>query len=212
MKIQRLIASFFVVAFLLTAGFAFHSEGDSESRIADAPQNAVWSIDKNHSTVGFKVRHMAVANVRGEFGSFDSEVEFDPNDIGTLVVSATVDVESVDTGTERRDNHLRSPDFFDVATYPQMTFVSKEVRNIDGEDFELVGDLTIKDVTLEIVLEGEYYGFTETGRGTKAGLELEAKIDRFDYHLQWDNLTEAGNLVVGREVTILLNMELNMQE
>lgn len=196
---------------VLSSGFRYQSiekpEPSSSANTSD--ERASWSVDKNHSEVGFSVRHMAISKVRGEFMTFSATIEFDEPDLSTLVVSATVEVRSLDTGVERRDNHLRSPDFFDAATYPQITFTSKNVRNVDGDKFELVGDLTIKDVTKEFVLEGTFLGAIKTSGGAKAGFELQGVLDRFDYHLNWSRLTEVGGLIAGRNITITLNLELN---
>jgi polyisoprenoid-binding protein YceI len=136
-------------------------------------------------------------------------VTFDPEDLSTLKAEATIQVTSIDTGIERRDNHLRSDDFFNAEQFPEMKFVSKSVRNIDGESFELVGDLTIRDITKEVVLEGEFYGVGMMGETRKAGFQAETTVNRFDYNLKWDRLTEAGGLVVAEEVKITLDLELN---
>lgn len=167
--------------------------------------------DKAHSQVGFRVRHLGIASVNGKFADYDAKVMFDPNDLSTLKAEATIKVTSVETGIERRDNHLRSDDFFNAEQFPDMKFVSKSVRNIDGEEFELVGDLTIRDVTKEVVLEGEFYGVGMMGETKKAGFSAEATISRFDYNLKWDRLTEAGGLVVAEDVKITLDLELNEQ-
>jgi len=199
---------------VLSAGFAYPSveELESSSSSNTSGERASWSIDYNHSEVGFSVRHLAISKVRGEFQSYCATIEFDESDISTLEVSAVVEVESLDTGVERRDNHLRSSDFFDAASYPLMTFTSKEVRNVDGNNFELVGDLTIKEVTQEFVLEGSFLGAIETANGGKAGFELHGVLDRFDFHLNWNRLTEVGGLIAGRDITITLNLELNRQD
>lgn len=197
--------------FLSISGF--HSDWinpiDINQKGISIAESAQWTIDQNHSEVGFSVRHLAISKVRGEFNTFEAEISFEESDLTTLAVSAVVDVASIDTGVERRDNHLRSEDFFDSESYAQILFVSKEVRNADGSDFELVGDLTIKDVTMEVVLEGSFLGAAGSADQRKAGFELTGKIDRFDYNLKWDRLTEAGGLVAGRDITITLNMELN---
>ena len=199
---------------ILLSGFRFQSDERPEylSSINISDDRASWSVDYNHSEVGFSARHMGMFKVRGDFRTFSATIEFDESDLNTLEVSATIEVESLETGVERRDNHLRSSDFFDVATYPKITFTSKEIRNVNGNEFELVGDLTIKDVTKEFVLEGTFLGAIETPRGKRAGFELSAILDRFDYHLNFDRLTEAGGLIAGREITITLSLELTKQE
>lgn len=166
-----------------------------------------WTIDKSHSQIGFKVRHLGISNVRGAFNEYDATILFDPDDLQSLQVETTINVASIDTGIERRDNHLRSDDFFNAEQYPAMTFVSKGVRNIDGSTFELVGDLTIRDVTKEVVLEAELLGLGTQRNRRKAGFEATTTINRFDYNLKWDRLTEAGGLAVGEDVEIILELE-----
>lgn len=199
---------------VLLSGFRFQSieRPESSSAVNMSDDRASWSVDYNHSEVGFSARHMGMFKVRGDFKTFSATIEFDESDLNTLEVSATIEVESLETGVERRDNHLRSSDFFDVATYAQITFASKEIRNVDGNEFELMGDLTIKDVTKEIVLEGTFLGAIETPRGKRAGFELSAVLNRFDYHLNFDRLTEVGGLIAGRDITITLSLELTKQK
>lgn len=169
---------------------------------------STFTVDKGHSQVGFKVRHLGISNVRGTFNEYDATVQFDPENLEALQVEATVDVSSIDTGIERRDNHLRSDDFFNAEQFPTARFVSTAVRNIDGNTFELVGNLTIRDVTKEVVFESEFLGTGEQRGRQKAGFTAETTINRFDYGLKWDRLTEAGGLVVGENVEIILEMEL----
>jgi len=176
----------------------------------EAPTREVlnWTIDKAHSSIGFRVRHLGISFVNGVFEDYDATLQFDPNDLSTLKATATIRVASINTGIERRDNHLRSPDFFDAEKYPEIRFVSKEVRNIQGNKFQLVGDLTIKDVTKEVVLDVEFLGTAQGMQGElRAAFTARGTIDRFDYDLQWNRLTEAGGVVVGREVTLLIDIE-----
>ncbi len=168
-----------------------------------------YTADKAHSELGFKVRHLGISNVRGEFTDYDATVTMDGEDISTLMAEATIKTASINTGIERRDNHLKSDDFFNAEQFPAMTFKSKAVRNINGSSFELVGDLTIRDVTKEVVFEAEYLGAGKMMETAKVGFEAETVINRFDYNLKWDNLTEAGGFVVGEEVTIELALELD---
>jgi len=176
----------------------------------EAPTREVlnWTIDKAHSSIGFRVRHLGISFVNGVFGDYDATLQFDPNDLSTLKATATIRVASINTGIERRDNHLRSPDFFDAEKYPEIRFVSKAVRNIQGNRFQLVGDLTIKDVTKEVVLDVEFLGTAQGMQGEqRAAFTARGTIDRFDYGLQWNRLTEAGGVVVSREVTLLIDIE-----
>lgn len=166
-----------------------------------------WTVDKAHSEIGFEVRHLGLAKVKGEFKEYDVTLAFDPADLSTLEASATIQVASVDTGVERRDNDLRSDNFFAAEEYPTMTFVSKAVRNIDGNNFELVGDLTIRGVTKEVVLDAELIGATKMGERFVSALEATTTINRFDYGLKWDRVTEAGGLVVSEDVKITIAVE-----
>ncbi len=168
--------------------------------------------DKAHSQLGFKVRHLGITNVNGSFNDYEAEVTLDPDDLSTLQATAIIKIASIDTGIERRDNHLKSDDFFNAEQFPEMKFVSKAVRNIDGGEFELVGDLTIRDITKEVVLEGEFLGAGMMGETKKVGFEAETTINRFDYNLKWDRVTEAGGLVVAEDVKITLDLELNAAE
>lgn len=168
---------------------------------------ATYQVDPSHSNLGFKVRHLGLSSVNGTFTEYEATATVDPADLTTLQAQATIQVASVDTGVERRDNHLRSDDFFNAEAHPTMTFVSTGVRNVDGNEFELVGDLTIRDVTKEVVLEGELVGMAEMRGNTVLGFELEGRINRFDYGLKWNSLTEAGGLIVGEEVRLILELE-----
>ncbi len=166
-----------------------------------------WSIDAVHSNIGFKVRHLGISNVRGEFLDYDAEILMDGTDLSTLTVSATIETGSVDTGNERRDGHLRSDDFFGAEEFPNITFTSTEVTNIEGNNFHLVGDLTIRDVTQSVALESEFLGTTKMGDSERAGFEARTVINRKEFNLSWDQLTEAGGFIVGHNVEIILELE-----
>ena len=196
---RTIIAALFAV--LLLVGFTTDSH--------DAPPTEVvtWNVDKSHSSIGFKVRHLGITNVNGEFHDYDVSLKFDPADLSTLETTATIQIASIDTDNERRDNHLRSDDFFAAEEHPTMTFVSKEVRNVDGNEFELVGDLTIRGVTKEVVLDAELVGTAMMRGNAVAALEAETTINRFDYGLHWDRVTEAGGLIAGEDVRIILELE-----
>lgn len=198
--------------FLTIALFAsaFLLSGSAPSS-PDRAETITFHVDKTHSNVGFKVRHLGISNVRGAFGDYEATVQFDPEDLSAISVEATIQASSIDTGNQRRDDHLRSDDFFNAEAFPELRFASKEARNIDGGEFELVGDLTIRDVTKEVVLEVEFLGMGAGRNGRKAGFEARVVIDRFDYNLKFDALTETGGLVVGSDVEIVLDMELDEQ-
>ncbi len=182
---------------LLLAAFAIPMENPTS-----------WSIDAAHSSISFKVRHLGISNVRGEFLAYDAEILMDGADLSTLSVNANIETASIDTGNERRDGHLRSDDFFAAEEFPNMTFTSMGVTEVEGNKFQLSGDLTIRDVTQTIVLEGEFLGTASMGDSERAGFEATTTINRTEFNLSWDRLTEAGGLVVGHDVEIILELEL----
>jgi polyisoprenoid-binding protein YceI len=169
---------------------------------------ATWNIDVAHSRVGFAVRHLVVSRTNGEFTDFAGAIEFDGKDLAAGSVSMTVQTASVDTENTDRDDHLRNPDFFDAEKFPTMTFVSDKVTAADGSEFKLAGKLTIKDVTKEVVFDCEMLGTVDDPWGnTRAGFTAETKIDRTDFNLSFSKMLEGGGLVVGDEVTIVLDIE-----
>ena len=200
-----------VVLTLVLAGFTLTSSPTDGVRATQTLQAAdgvaSWSVDRVHSKIGFKVKHLGISNVRGEFREYDASISLDGTDLSTLKTSATIKTGSVFTDNERRDGHLRSPDFFSAEDFPTMTFTSKGVRNVKGSEFELVGDLTIRDVTKEVVLEAEFLGVASMGDEERAGFEARTTINRLDYGLAWNKVTEAGGFVVGHDVQIILELE-----
>jgi polyisoprenoid-binding protein YceI len=168
-----------------------------------------WTFDKAHSSIGFSVRHLVISKTKGYFGDYDGSVSFDGKDLSTGSVTVTIQMASIDTDNEDRDKHLRSADFFDAENNPTMTFVSKKI--VPGEDnaFTMTGDLTIKGVTKEVTLDGEFYGVLDDPWGnTKAGFSATTTINRQDFNVTWENKLQDGSLVVGNDVTINLEIEL----
>lgn len=179
--------------------------GPHVQRGSDAPRRAVYDIDKAHSSVGFKVRHLGISHVSGTFVDYDVRLELDPNDLRSMSARARIDAASVNTGNVDRDDDLRSENFFDTATYPDIRFTSTGVDHVDGNRFKLAGELTIHGVTRPVVLDGELLGTTTGPMGKeRVGIEATTTIDRHDFGLTWNRLTEAGGVIVGREVTITL--------
>lgn len=167
---------------------------------------ASYTIDSVHSQVHFTVPHLMMFKVRGNFDNFNGSVEVDTANQTLTKASATIDAASIDTDNEKRDKHLRSADFFDVAKYPEMTFVSKKISG-SGDAITVTGDLTIRGVTREVVLTGAYLGQTKDPQGnSRTGLEASGKIDRRDFGLTWNKALEAGGVVVGDEVEIGLEV------
>ena len=168
-----------------------------------------WTVDKTHTNVKFAVTHMVVAEVEGSFKVFDGTLEHTKADFSDARVNFTVDVRSVNTDNERRDNHLKSPDFFNAQTDSLMTFTSTGIKVLGGNKFEMAGNLTIRNITKPVVFQVTYGGTVKTQQGAKAGFKARTTINRFDYNLKWDRATESGELVVSKDVDITLNVELN---
>lgn len=186
------------------AGFS----GPQPEHADDGPRRAVYEIDKAHSSVGFKVRHLGISHVSGTFADYDVRLELDPNDLESMRARARIDVTSVTTGNMDRDDDLRSENFFDVANHPDIRFTSTGVERVDGNRFKLAGELTIRGVTKPVVLDGELLGTTTGPMGKeRVGIEATTTIDRHDFDLTWNKLTEAGGVIVGRDVTIVLTMQ-----
>ena len=165
-------------------------------------------LDIPHSSVGFSVRHMVVTKTHGKFNDFTGYIEFDGKNVEKGSVEITAQVASIDTDNKKRDDHLRSPDFFDAGKFPAMTFKSKKVIKGSGSEFKLVGDLTIRDVTKEVTFDCEFNGLIDDPMGnTRAGFSATAKINRQDFNVKWSQKLDAGGLVVGDEVKISLEIE-----
>jgi len=168
---------------------------------------SAWDIDSGHTSATFSVRHLAVSNVRGEFGKVTGAINLDDKDVTKSTVEASIDTSTVNTRNTDRDNHLKSPDFFDVAKFPSITFKSKKVSK-SGKHLKVTGDLTIHGVTKEVVLEVEENGVQKDPWGnTKAGFTATTKVNREDFGLVWNKTLETGGLLVGKEVAITLDVE-----
>jgi polyisoprenoid-binding protein YceI len=167
-----------------------------------------WAADAVHSDVSFKVRHMAVGKAKGSFALKSATLVVGENGIADASVTAVIDATSVDTKQEQRDAHVRSADFLDVENHPELTFVSKAVKAIDGEEFVLVGDLTIRSTTNEVELAVEYLGETVDAYGaTRAGFSAKTSISRKAYGVSFEAAFGAGNAVVADKVEIDLELE-----
>jgi polyisoprenoid-binding protein YceI len=165
-----------------------------------------WTIDPSHTTVGFTARHLMISKVRGRFGSFAGQIVVN-DDVASTSVTATIDTASIDTGDEKRDGHLRSADFFDVDTFPTMTFASTAVRE-RGDGYVLVGDLTIKGVTRPVELAVEFEGSQgDPWGGTRIGFVARGDINRKDWGLEWNVALETGGVLVSDKITLQLEVE-----
>lgn len=174
------------------------------------PVTTVWEIDPAHSSAGFSVRHMMIANVKGEFSKVTGRVEFDGENIERASIEASVDVNSISTREAARDVHLKSPDFFDAEKFPAMTFKSKRVKRGSGGNVKLIGDLTIRGTTREatLALEGPTPPVKDPWGNVRIGASASTKINRKDFGLTWNAALEAGGVLVGDEVSIMLDVEL----
>ncbi len=163
-----------------------------------------WLIDNAHSEVYFKVKHMVISTVTGEFTQFDGSVESNSDDFSQAKFNFSANIDSINTKIADRDNHLKSADFFDAGSYPKLTFASATGL----EDGKISGMLTIKDVSKEVSLDADFGGVIKDPWGNqRAGFELSGKISRKDFGLNWSQVTEAGGLVVGNDVKIHINLE-----
>lgn len=168
-----------------------------------------WAIDTMHAEVGFAVKHLMISTVRGRFGAVAGTVLLDEAHPTKSAIDVTIDVASIDTRQEVRDNHLRSPDFFDVANYPAMRFVSKRIEGDIRRKFRVVGDLTIRDVTKEVTIDATNEGSTKDPWGNnRVGISASAKLSRGDFNLTWNQTLETGGVVVGDEVKLSIDVEL----
>ena len=166
-----------------------------------------WNFDAAHSEIGFSVKHMMIAKVRGKFADWSGEFRYNPEDPTQAWVRADIDVSSIDTGNGQRDEHLRSPDFFDAETFPSVTFESTEWRQA-GDDFEVDGLLTIRDITRPITVHVESNGVgTDPWGNSRAGFSATAKLNRKDFGLTWNQALETGGVLVGEDVKIELEVQ-----
>ncbi len=171
---------------------------------------ATWQIDPDHSSFQFKVRHLMVSNVKGDFTKVRGMVTIDEQNIANLKVDITIDAASVNTGHAKRDEHLRSADFFDVTKYPTITFVSKKIERTGANTLKVIGDLIIRGVTKEIAvdIEGPTAEVKDPGGNFRRGATATAKINRQDFGIMWNRVLDTGGVLVGDEVNIYIEVEL----
>ena len=187
---RRLISVMAVTAYLLASG----------------AQAAVYDVDPSHTSIGFSVKHMVISNVKGVFDKYTGSFELDAKD-SLVSASATIDAASINTREPKRDEHLRSPDFFDVAKFPNIVFTIKGIK-AHQIHYMVDGELTIKGITKPVKLMGEMLGKVKDPWGnTRAGFTASGKIDRKDFGITWNKALDAGGLVVGDEVTLQLEVE-----
>lgn len=171
---------------------------------------STWTIDSAHSAAQFSVRHMMVSNVRGEFGKLNGTAVYDPANPGTASIEATIDATTINTRESRRDDHLRSADFFDTANYPTLTFKSKKVQPVGEGHLKVTGDLTMRGVTKEVVLEvtGLNAEIKDQRGNSRIGASATTRLNRKDFGISWNRALDSGGVVVADEVDVILDVEL----
>jgi polyisoprenoid-binding protein YceI len=171
-----------------------------------------WTIDSAHTEVNFSVRHMMISNVRGQFQKLSGTVEFDEKNPSKTTIDVQIETASVNTKDEKRDGHLKSPDFFDAEKYPYITFKGKRIDVKDKTHAVLYGDLTIRDVTREVALDVEFNGQAKSPWGTtSAGFTAKTLIKRKNWGLNWNVALETGGLLVGDDINITIELEIVKQ-
>lgn len=168
---------------------------------------AQYKLDTSHSNIGFSVKHMMVSNTNGAFDKYEADISYDPADLAASKISVTIDASSINTRDEKRDGHLKSPDFFDVAQFPSITFVSKKITAT-----EITGDLTMKGVTKEITIPATIAGPVKGMMGDTIGINASFVINRQDYGVNWNKTLDQGGVAVGNEVAVTVSVEANKVE
>jgi polyisoprenoid-binding protein YceI len=173
---------------------------------------STYKIDAAHSDATFKVRHLMITGVTGNFTKFDGELSADKDDFSDAKISFNADVNSINTNNADRDTHLKSADFFDAEKFPSITFVSTEFKKGSGNEYQLTGNLTVKDVTKQVELTAEFLGTaTDPWGNTKIGFEISGKINRTEMGLTWNAALETGGVMVSEEVKLHFNIQLAKQ-
>lgn len=211
---KRFVAGFAAAALVAAAVLSKDNASPVVTAAAQSPAGAQqlaprqWRIDSSHSAANFSVRHLMVSTVRGQLGRVSGIVEYDGKDVSSIKADVTIDVNGITTQNEKRDGHLRSPDFFDTATHPTITFKSKRVEPGANGAFKLIGDLTIRGTTKEVVLDADAPSPVVKGMaGFVTGTSATTRIKRLEYGLKYNAMVEAGP-VVGDEVTITIDIEI----
>ncbi|MBQ0138168.1 MAG: polyisoprenoid-binding protein [Kurthia sp.] len=173
----------------------------------------VFKIDGAHSSLGFQVKHMMIAKVKGGFDTFHADLNLDPEDLTTAEIKFTIDVKSINSNNDDRDTHLRSADFFDVEVFPNMTFVATDIKSTGDGEYKLTGDFTIKDITKPVTFDVEYGGRGNNPWGVEViAFEAEAKINRKDFGLTWNSALESGGVLVGDDIKLKVDIEANPEQ
>ena len=179
------------------------------STTAPVPQAATWNLDPVHSVAEFKVKHMMISNVKGQFHGLTGLLVLDESNVANSRVEATIDATTITTRDPQRDGHLKSPDFFDVEKHPTLSFLSTSVKRTGDDELAMTGDLTIHGVTRQVTfnVEGPTPPNKDPWGNTRVGLSATTKINRKDFGLTWNTALETGGILVGDEVTITLDVQ-----
>lgn len=181
--------------------------------MSDTITKTKWAIDPAHSEVTFKVKHLVISTVTGQFKSFKGTIESDSDNFEEASITFEADINSIDTGNEDRDNHLKSEDFFKADEFPKLTFESTRFKSAGDNEYEVTGDLTIRGTTKSITLNAVHGGTVKDPYGNiKAGFEVTGNVNRKEFGLEWNAVTEAGNVVVGDKVKLQLDIQLVKEE
>lgn len=209
MKKSTLARISFAAPAILGLMLATASPAAAQAPAAPAGGPNTWTIDTSHTQAGFAVKHMMVSTVRGSFGKTEGTIEYDGKNVASIKADATIDTTTITTNNEKRDTHLKSADFFDVAKFPTITFKSKRAEAAGAGKFKLVGDLTMRGVTKEVTLdvEGPTQPLIAQGRA-RIGATATLKVNRQDYGVSWSRALDGGGVVVSDEVVITLELEL----
>lgn len=169
-----------------------------------------FKIDGAHSSLGFEVKHMMIAKVKGGFDTFHADLNLDPTDLTDAEIKFTIDVASINSNNDDRDTHLRSADFFDTEKFPSITFVANDIKKTDDSEYKLTGDLTIKDVTKAVTFDVEYGGKGTNPWGVEVvAFEGSTKINRKEFGLTWNSTLETGGVLVGDDIKLKVEIEAN---
>ena len=176
---------------------------------AFASAQSDWKLDKVHSSITFTVNHMVISQVTGSFKDFTVALKSAKEDFSDAQVQSTIKVSSLSTDNTMRDGHLKSDDFFNAEKFPEINFKSTSFEKLGDKKYKITGDLTIRDVTKNVTFDAVLNGTMKTERGMLSAWKATTTINRFDYNLKWSKTLETGGLIVGQDVTITLNLELN---
>lgn len=168
-----------------------------------------WSLDKAHTKVAFSATHLVISQVEGRFDSYNGKIITNEDNFENASIEFSADVNSINTDNEKRDKHLKSDDFFNAEKFPKITFKSKSFRNVDDNNYKLIGDLTIRDITKKVTLDAKLNGIIKDPWGnTRVGFTVSGVENRFDFGLKWNAMLETGGLIVGKDIILNINLEL----